>query len=43
MEDSIFINIHKNPTNTQNIEELESEIVSKNFKEYEEYINNKNK
>ena len=43
MEDSIFINIHKNPTNTQNIEELESEIVSKNFKEYEEYINNKYK
>ena len=43
MEDSIFVNIHKNPTNTQNIEELENEIVSKNFKQYEEYINNKNK
>ena len=41
-EDSIFVNIHKNPTNTQNINELEAEIVSKNYKEYEQYIN-KNK
>jgi quercetin dioxygenase-like cupin family protein len=41
-EDSIFINIHKNPTNTQDINELEAEIVSKNYKEYEQYIN-KNK
>ena len=41
-EDSIFINIHKNPTNTQNINELEKEIVSKNYKKYEQYIN-KNK
>jgi len=41
-EDSIFINIHKNPTNTQDINELEKEIVSKNYKEYEQYIN-KNK
>ena len=41
-EDSIFVNIHKNPTNTQNIDELETEIVSKNYKEYEQYIN-KNK
>ena len=42
-EDSIFINIHKNPNNIKNIDELESEIVSKTFEEYEEYINNKNK
>ena len=42
MEDSIFINIHKNPNNTENINELEEEIVSKTFEEYEEYIN-KNK
>ena len=41
-EDSIFVNIHKNPTNTQNIEQLEKDIVAKDFKEYEEYIN-KNK
>ena len=40
-EDSIFVNIHKNPSNTHNIEELENEIVSRDYKEYEEYINKK--
>jgi len=34
-EDSIFINIHKNPNNTTNIKELEKTIVSLNKKEYE--------
>ena len=38
-EDSIFVNIHKNPSNTQNIDELEKEIVALNYEEYEEYIN----
>ena len=38
-EDSIFVNIHKNPTNSQNIEWFEKEIVAKDIKEYEEYIN----
>jgi len=42
MEDSIFVNIHKNPENIKNIEKLEKEIVSLTFEEYEEYIN-KNK
>ena len=37
-----FVNIHKNPTNTQDLNELEAEIVSKNYEEYEQYIN-KNK
>jgi len=41
-EDSIFVNIHKNPSNTQDIDKLEKEIVALNYKEYEEYIN-KNK
>jgi len=41
-EDSIFVNIHKNPSNTQNIDELEKERVALNYEEYEEYIN-KNK
>ena len=41
-EDSIFVNVHKNPSNTQDIDQLEKEIVSLNYKEYEEYIN-KNK
>ena len=41
-EDSIFVNIHKNPNNNKNIEELEKEIVSASYEEYEKYIN-KNK
>ena len=41
-EESIFVNIHKNPTNSKDIDFLEKEIVAKDFKEYEEYIN-KNK
>jgi len=40
-EDSVFVNVHKNPTNCQVIEELEEEIVSATFEEYEEYINKK--
>ena len=42
VEDSIFVNIHKNPKNIKNIKKLEDEIVSLTFEEYEEYIN-KNK
>jgi len=42
MEDSIFVNIHKNPNNIKDIKKLEDEIVSLTFKDYEEYIN-KNK
>ena len=41
-EDSIFVNVHKNPSNTKDIDKLEKEIVSFTFEEYEEYIN-KNK
>ena len=40
-EDSIFVNIHKNPSNTQDIGELEKEIVALSYEEYEEYINKK--
>jgi len=35
-EDSIFINVHKNPNNTKNIKELEKELVSLTQKEYEQ-------
>jgi len=35
-EDSIFINIHKNPTNTRNIDEIENEIISLTKEEYEQ-------
>ena len=37
-EDSIFVNIHKNPTNTENISELEKEIVALNKEDYEIYV-----
>ena len=42
IEDSIFVNIHKNPKNIKDIEKLEKEIVSLTFEDYEKYIN-KNK
>ena len=41
-KESIFVNIHKNPTNSQDIGWLEKEIVATSIEEYEEYIN-KNK
>jgi len=41
VEDSTFVNVHKNPTNTQDIRELEKEIVALNREEYEEYIQKK--
>ena len=42
IEDSIFVNVHKNPNNIKDIKKLEDEIVSLTFEEYKEYIN-KNK
>ena len=41
-EDSIFINVHKNPTNTRNVKELENQLVSINQEEYEKYVQTKN-
>ena len=40
-EDSIFVNVHKNPSNTKDIDQLEKEIVALSYEEYEEYINKK--
>lgn len=39
-ENSIFVNVHKNPTNTENIQELEKEIVSITKEDFNNYINN---
>ena len=39
LEDSIFVNIHKNPDNIKDIKKLEDEIVSLTFEDYEKYIN----
>ena len=43
IEKSIFVNIHKNPSNIKDIKKLEDEIVSLTFEDYKEYINKKNK
>jgi|TARA_R110002096_G_scaffold29810_1_gene89680 hypothetical protein len=40
-EDSIWYNTHKNPSNTEDVEELEKDIVAISYKEYEQYIKNK--
>ena len=39
-EDSIFVNIHKNPSNTKNIDELEKELVAMSKEEYEKHLKN---
>jgi len=38
IEDSIFINIHPNPSNTQDLIELEKYNVALDYEEYEQYI-----
>ena len=40
-EDSIFVNIHKNPNEIRDIRELEKEWSALTQKEYDEYIKNK--
>jgi hypothetical protein len=40
-EDSLFVNIHANPKNITDIEELEKQLVSLTYKDYEQYIKNK--
>jgi len=40
-EDSIWYNTHKNPSNTEDVEELERDIVAISYREYEQYIKNK--
>ena len=40
-EDSIWYNTHKNYKNTEDIDELERDIVAVSYKEYEEYTKNK--
>lgn len=42
-EDSIFVNIHKNPSDTRDVSKIEKEFCAMNVEEYNEYINNKNK
>ena len=40
-EDSKWYNIHKNPSNTKDLKELEKQTVVMSYEEYEDYIKNK--
>jgi len=40
-KDSVWYNIHQNPTNTQDVDKIERNIVAISYEEYENYIKNK--
>jgi len=40
-EDTVWYNVHGNPSNTEDLKELEKEIIVASYEEYEEYIKNK--
>jgi len=40
-EDSVWYNVHQNPTNTEDVKEIEENLVAINYEEYEKYINEK--
>ena len=42
-EDSCWYNTHKNPDNTEDIRELEKQIVALSYEEYKKYKDGKNK
>tara|TARA_R110001592_G_scaffold90701_6_gene266374 strand:+ start:1292 stop:1786 length:495 start_codon:yes stop_codon:yes gene_type:complete len=42
IEDCIIVTIHANPTNTEDLKELEGINVVFNWEQYEEYLNNEN-
>lgn len=37
LEDTIFVNVHPNPNNEKNIEELENKFVVDSYKDYDNY------
>mgnify|MGYP003675366612 CR=1 FL=1 len=41
IEDCVITTVHANPTNTQDLKEIEQNNVVFNWKEYEEYLKNK--
>ena len=43
IEDCTFINIHANPSNTQDLKELENNLIAFSYEEYEEFLEEKNK
>ena len=40
VEDSVFVNVHKNPSNTKDIEQLQEEIVSITQEQYNKKYKN---
>tara|TARA_R110000744_G_scaffold9565_1_gene30465 strand:- start:81 stop:575 length:495 start_codon:yes stop_codon:yes gene_type:complete len=42
IEDCIIVTVHANPTNTEDLKELERINVVFNWEQYEEYLNNEN-
>lgn len=42
-EESCWYNTHKNPSNTQDVRELEKQIVALSYEEYKKYKHGKNK
>jgi hypothetical protein len=40
-EHSVWYNTHKNPSNTEDVDQLEKDIIATSYEEYEEYIKNK--
>jgi len=43
IEDCIIVNVHHNPTNTEDLEELEKHLYAFSWEEYEDFINKKKK
>lgn len=41
LTDLVWITVHHNPSNTQNLEELEELVIAKNFEEYDNFISTK--
>ena len=40
-EDSIFVTVHQNPTNTKDLDKIENEFCSIDMNKYKEYLKNK--
>ncbi len=37
LEDSVFVNVHPNPDNEENVEQLEEKFVVSSFEDYNKY------
>lgn len=43
IEDCIIVTVHQNPTNTENLDELEKYLYAFSWEEYDEFVNKKKK